>query len=400
MSRLVSLMNAVWGIATLLIVSSCSNSDMKDLFYEKSLLACDSIEAASAKGVTINDVFRKNGWLVFSLSDNTSFSLWESLTPCVQIGLDGYWYKNGIRSEYLWGECDGAMVAGNHCGESETSLRIRCAVEGFTDWTFFFDNGQPLTLIKTLYAYDYDSVLRGINHRGFNTSAPENTLPAFRASRLNGFKYVETDIRFTADGIPVCIHDDTVNRTSDGSGSVKDLTLAQLYKYDFGSWKDPLFIGTRIPTFVEFLSLCNEIGLFPYIELKEGTEKQIAEVVALVDQFGLREESVYISFSVNLLKYVLVNDSSASVGYLTNHVNSTVLNVVGSIAKLAKDASQVFIDSSVFSEETVAMCKSAGIPLEIWTIDSSKTILFLSSYITGVTSNRLHAGRLKAGYLF
>ena len=82
-----------------------------------------------------------------------------------------------------------------------------------------------------------DGNVRSIAHRGLSAEAPENTLPAFRLAKEQGFSSVETDIRFTKDGVPVCLHDGSIDRTSNGSGEVADMTLEELRQYDFGAWK-------------------------------------------------------------------------------------------------------------------------------------------------------------------
>lgn len=265
-------------------------------------------------------------------------------------------------------------------------------VEGYTDWSFYLEDYVLLTLGKTLFTIDPDTVLRGINHRGFCVEAPENTLPAFRLSKLMGFKYAETDIRFTLDGVPVLIHDPTVDRTSDGNGFVKELAWDDLRRLDFGAWKSPAFSETRIPSLEEFLSLCREIGLYPYLELKEGTEDQIRAIVDMVNRFGLRRNAIYISFSPELLNYVTMADPDTTVGLLVEGILSEdSLRIADG---LRTGTNKVFIDSSDYSESTVSMCQGASIPLEIWTIDDKQAILSLPPHISGVTSNLYHAGRL------
>src|SRR5690606_26173734 len=89
-------------------------------------------------------------------------------------------------------------------------------------------------------------------HRGDRSAAPENTLPALQGALDGTMVYVETDIRLSADGVPVLIHDATVDRTTDGSGKVSDLSLAELQKLDAGSWHSKAFAGLRIPTLESF----------------------------------------------------------------------------------------------------------------------------------------------------
>ncbi|MGV3712523.1 glycerophosphodiester phosphodiesterase [Pseudolysinimonas sp.] len=90
-------------------------------------------------------------------------------------------------------------------------------------------------------------------HRGEPAAAPENTMPAFRASVANGADLLEADVRLTSDEVPVVLHDKTVDRTTDGEGAVKDLTAAQVRALDAGSWYGAEFAGTRIPEFDELL---------------------------------------------------------------------------------------------------------------------------------------------------
>jgi len=94
-----------------------------------------------------------------------------------------------------------------------------------------------------------------IAHRGTTIHGPENTLPAFETAIEKGMEYVEIDVRFTSDGVPVVIHDATVDRTTNGVGKVSDFTLSELKELDAGSWFADEFVGTQIPTLEETLEL-------------------------------------------------------------------------------------------------------------------------------------------------
>ena len=91
-------------------------------------------------------------------------------------------------------------------------------------------------------------------HRGFSTAAPENTMPAFLAALEIGAEEIEFDLRETADGEPVSLHDSTLDRCSNGSGNVHDHTLEELRKLDFGSHYGEAFRGMKILTFEEILA--------------------------------------------------------------------------------------------------------------------------------------------------
>ena len=95
-------------------------------------------------------------------------------------------------------------------------------------------------------------------HRGDLKNFPENTLPAFTSAVAKGAHMIEFDVLLSKDGVPVIIHDNTVDRTTDGTGNVVDLTFEELRELDAGSWFDPEFAGTRIPTLQETLEVIPE----------------------------------------------------------------------------------------------------------------------------------------------
>lgn len=87
-----------------------------------------------------------------------------------------------------------------------------------------------------------------IGHRGAAAIAPENTLPSIEIALDAGVRWIEFDVRLTADGVPVLLHDGTLDRTTDGRGPLAACTLDRLAGLDAGAWFDPAFRGTRVPT--------------------------------------------------------------------------------------------------------------------------------------------------------
>ena len=115
-----------------------------------------------------------------------------------------------------------------------------------------------------------------VAHRGASAEAPENTLAAFRLALQQGAPAVECDVHLSADGCPVVIHDETVDRTTNGKGAVVGLTRAALRGLDAGSWRGPRFAGEPIPTLEEALELCaGRARLF--IEIKMGRRRRRSE---------------------------------------------------------------------------------------------------------------------------
>lgn len=139
-------------------------------------------------------------------------------------------------------------------------------------------------------------------HRGDRSAAPENTLPALQGALNGTMVYVETDIRLSADGVPVLIHDATVDRTTNGSGRVSGLTLAELQKLDAGSWHSREFAGLRIPTLESFLELLAASNKKAMLELKGvWTEDALLVVNTLIEGAGVTHRVVLASFSTETL---------------------------------------------------------------------------------------------------
>lgn len=241
---------------------------------------------------------------------------------------------------------------------------------------------------------DYDRIVKAVAHRGYSTEAPENTLPAYVLAKQKGFFYVETDVSYTSDRVPMCLHDSTINRTSNGTGSLDSLTFAQVRQYDFGAWKSPKYAGTKIPTFTEFMLLCRNISLHPYIELKESgnyTDADVAGLINIVKDVGMEGKVTWIGGAPNLT-LVKNNDPYARLG-LGGGGGATAEWVENALS-LRTGNNEVFGDLGSMTQTTIDLCKNAGIPLEVWIIDNEKTIIEADPYITGFTSNCLIAGKV------
>lgn len=243
---------------------------------------------------------------------------------------------------------------------------------------------------------NYDACVLSVNHRGYSTIAPENTLPAYILSKKNGFNYVETDISFTSDGVPMLLHDSTIDRTSDGTGTLSEMTYAQVRQYDFGSWKSSEYAGTVIPTLEEFLVLCKSIMLHPYLELKSNgayTQAQIEQIVGLVNSCGMRGKVTYISFTASYLEYVKGADASARLGYLRD---VWAAENVTTCQSLKTETNEVFYDVNygIITDTMLTAMQNSKIPMEAWTVNAESAVLGLDKYISGITSDSLIAGKV------
>lgn len=154
-------------------------------------------------------------------------------------------------------------------------------------------------------------------HRGASGYAPENTIEAFQLAIEQGADGIELDVQLTADGVPVVIHDEKIDRVTDGKGFVKDYTLKELRQYTVYSKKFEVYKEARIPTLEEVLELIRPSNIQVNIELKTGIiwypdiERKTVE---LVKKNGMEDRIIYSSFnhySVQRLREIVPDAETA-----------------------------------------------------------------------------------------
>lgn len=140
-------------------------------------------------------------------------------------------------------------------------------------------------------------------HRGMSTLAPENTLSAFSLCKQHGIQWIECDVDILADGTVVISHDDTLDRCTDCSGSLYDLTKDKLQDIDAGSWFHDDYIGEKIPTFEQLITLANKHKLNLNVEIKsctsgwEMTSRLLDNVIQALEKLDPNRELIVSSFN-------------------------------------------------------------------------------------------------------
>lgn len=155
-------------------------------------------------------------------------------------------------------------------------------------------------------------------HRGNRRACPENTLAAFRRAFSDGADLLETDLRITADGEFVCIHDATVDRTTNGRGEVSSMTLRQLQSLSADCGRAE-FAGERVPTLAEAAqSLPQEVLLALELKCDDFLEPTVAgRLVAELEALGIRDRCAVLSFSRARLQAVRQSAGDLPVGWIT-----------------------------------------------------------------------------------
>ncbi len=167
-----------------------------------------------------------------------------------------------------------------------------------------------------------------IAHRGLSAEYPENTVPSFEAAGKSGFFGAECDVHSTSDGVLIVMHDDDVDRCADGEGNIEDLTFAEIQamRIDAGHGIKN-YPDLKIPTFEEYLAVCEEYGMVPYIELKKLDTKYLPDLFALLDKYGFRENAVLISFEMDYLLAARELDENIYMMFLSNDPSKDEIDV-------------------------------------------------------------------------
>jgi len=184
-------------------------------------------------------------------------------------------------------------------------------------------------------------------HRGSSGTHPENTLAAFREAARLPIYGVEFDVHLTKDGQLVVIHDEAIDRTSNGSGFVKDMTLTELEKFDFGSWFSEDCKGESIPTLEEVLYIFKKTHHHINIELKSDIfpyDAMEEQVLALIRSFQLEKRVLISSFNHEAIQKVkqLQPDLETAVLFM-----ETLVDPLDYVRKIPAEALHLFLPAAV-----------------------------------------------------
>lgn len=160
-------------------------------------------------------------------------------------------------------------------------------------------------------------------HRGYRAKYPENTMLSFQKAHELGVDMLEMDLNLTRDKQLVVIHDNTVDRTTNGSGAVRDLTLNEIKKLDAGQWFGAEFAGLQVPTFTEFLEwVALKTALFLNVEIKEKTFETVDLAVRELMRYNMLNRCVIACFDAKITRYAYEKHGVKTQGfpswYMTN----------------------------------------------------------------------------------
>lgn len=218
-----------------------------------------------------------------------------------------------------------------------------------------------------------------IAHRGAAGYAPENTIAAFDKAIEMKADYIEMDIQRSKDGELVIIHDTSVDRTTEGSGYIKDLTFNELRSLDAGSWKGTEFAGEKIPTFDEILDKYHgKIGILLELkapELYPGIEESIAQELKDRNLDKPQNEKMILqSFNFESMKKMNTLLPNVPIGVLTWSKADTTPQALKEFSAYADYFNPSY---GLINEELVNQVHSLGMKISSWTVRSHESADFL-----------------------
>jgi glycerophosphoryl diester phosphodiesterase len=234
-------------------------------------------------------------------------------------------------------------------------------------------------------------------HRGGAGLAPENTLAAFRNGIALGADYIEMDVHLTKDGVPVVIHDPTIDRTTDGTGRVADLTLAQLQSFNAAA----KFAGATerqvVPTLAQVLDLAKPTSVQLEIEIKvnadnqpyAGIEQKVIDEIAargMLDRVHLTSLKLDTLPRVRAIDPKIKTTALLSSSYFRSH---DLLQPAAVIDDVASFANGIGVDQSYLTPQLVREAHQRNMSVNVWTVDSEAEMnKFIAMGVDSITTNR------------
>jgi glycerophosphoryl diester phosphodiesterase len=224
-----------------------------------------------------------------------------------------------------------------------------------------------------------------IAHRGTSADAPENTMIAFRRAIEAGAHGIEFDVRLSADGVPMVIHDKSLKRVAGIERNVNDLTAAELGRTDVGSWfnrrypdkAEAAFANETVPKLDGLFELMAPTGMLMYLELKcgKGSYQELASAAAdSIRRSGLMDRIVVLSFHHEALTEIKSVLPGVRTGALFEPKALSIIRVRRKFIKkaIAHDADEIAPHFSLVTKKTVKKANEHSMPTIVWTANNPK----------------------------
>lgn len=228
-----------------------------------------------------------------------------------------------------------------------------------------------------------------VAHRGASALAPENTLAAFTLAIDHGAAAVECDVHLSADGVPVIIHDSTLDRTTDGAGEVAAHRFHELRALDAGRWMNRRFLGERLPSLDEALAACaGRARLF--VELKRGGGDALVDASLAAIGRATGTDVAVIGFGPEEVRAVARRRPDLPLGFLVTrqhvrqHGSAAAIELTASLGATFFCPQHDAVDANL-----VGLAHDRDLPVSVWTVDDPARMRELAAIgVDAITTNR------------
>ncbi|WP_248927995.1 glycerophosphodiester phosphodiesterase [Paenibacillus hamazuiensis] len=223
--------------------------------------------------------------------------------------------------------------------------------------------------------------MMNLAHRGASEYAPENTLAAFYKGLEMGASGLETDLRLSRDGIVFLLHDERLERTTNGTGRASEYTWKELQELDAGSWFAAAYAGERLVSLETFLHFFARKPIHLALEMKEeGLEE---DTLRLLAKYGISNRVTITSFQQGILRMVRRLDSAVRIGFLVKQYTEEILAELKEIS-----AQQICLTAETITKDGVNRLKAAGLEVRAWRVrDEALMHHCLECGVDGMTIN-------------
>ncbi|WP_062051636.1 glycerophosphodiester phosphodiesterase family protein [Bacillus sp. JCM 19034] len=241
-------------------------------------------------------------------------------------------------------------------------------------------------MIENLYTNTSISIAA---HRGYKSAYPENTLLAFKEAMDQGADMIEFDLRMSKDKHVMIIHDETLDRTTNGSGEISNYMLAELKELDAGSWFAPPFEGLKIPTLIE---LCDLLKSYPNVYLNVEVKKSVHakevvdKTVELLKSYNYLSRCVFTCFDADIIAYMYETYNLKTQGFLEEVMENFEKGSNGTYSKMWA----IGISMDLLTPSVVKKCKEIGLRVGCYCPDNYKQVYYaLGCDVSLFTCNNL-----------
>ena len=246
---------------------------------------------------------------------------------------------------------------------------------------------NPISSKFTITAYTSEPQ-KYIAHRGFSSVYPENTIPAIEGAINEGYYGVEFDIHTTKDGVWILNHNSDIDKMTDGTGEIADMTFEELQQFnvDHGNGIEN-YKNLKLPKFEEALEIISKSTVVPYIEIKGYDPVAFKNLIELIELYNLSDTAVIISFDMEALLGIRELDKDIKLMYLTNNLKKEDVDICIENGNIGVDINF----GNIFKmKDALKYAQDNGLEAAAWTVDFPVVSDLLNLFgIKYITSNRI-----------